>query len=105
MKELDLLEKIEKMTDPLKVEGEWLTKIDLVEQGSKLTLKEMEDAGKCGTECKTIQSAAEGIIESADTDMAEKLWQVGAVLQARKMDSSDEMTCHSYPTNPFSAVA
>lgn len=75
VKELDLLEKIEKMTNPLKDEGEWLTRLDLVEQGSKLTLKEMPDQGKCGPECKTIQSAAEAIIESADTDMAEKLWQ------------------------------
>ena len=76
MKEIDLIEKIEKMTNPIKDEGEWLTKLDLVEQGSKLTLKEMPDVGKCGTECKTIQSAAEAIVEGADTDMAEKLWQV-----------------------------
>jgi hypothetical protein len=77
VKELDILEKIEKMTNPLKDEGEWLTYLDLVEEGSKLVLKEMGEQGKCGTECKTIQSAAEAIIETADTDIAEKLWQVG----------------------------
>lgn len=77
MKEIDLIEKMERMTNPLKEEGEWLTKVDLVEEGSKLLLKEMPQQGKCGTECKTVQSAAEAIVESADTDMAEKLWQVG----------------------------
>lgn len=75
VKELDILEKIEKMTNPLKDEGEWLTYLDLVEEGSKLVLKEMGEQGKCGTECKTIQRAAEAIIETADTDIAEKLWQ------------------------------
>lgn len=75
VKEIDLIEKMERMTNPLKEEGEWLTKVDLVEEGSKLLLKEMPQQGKCGTECKTVQSAAEAIVESADTDMAEKLWQ------------------------------
>lgn len=76
VKELDLLEKIEKIANPLKFEGEWISYLDIVESGDKLILKEMEQEGKCGTECKTIQKAAESILESADTDIAEKLWQV-----------------------------
>lgn len=76
VKEFDLLEKIEKITNPLKNEGEWIAHLDIVEEGDRLVLKEMKQEGKCGTECKTIQKAAEGILESADTDMAEKLYQV-----------------------------
>ena len=76
VKELDLLEKIEKIANPLKAEGEWISYLDIVESGDKLVLKEMPEEGRCGTECKTIQKAAESILESADTDIAEKLWQV-----------------------------
>ena len=35
-----------------------------------------EDIGKCGSECKTIQRAAEDIVGDHDTDIAEKLWKV-----------------------------
>lgn len=50
-----------------------------MESGSKLKVVEMEEVGKCGTECKTVQRAAEGILEYTDTDVAEKLWQVCVV--------------------------
>lgn len=76
-KEIDLLEKIELLTNPLKDEGEWITHLDLVESGDKLLVKEQDGPGTCGTECKTIQKAAVDIIEDLDTDIAEKLWQVG----------------------------
>ena len=69
------------MANPLKNEGEWLTYFDLVAAGDKLTLKDMKVEGECGTQCKTIQRAAESILESADTDIAEKLWQVTSTLQ------------------------
>lgn len=75
-KEIDLLEKIEKLTNPLKDEGEWITYLDLVESGEKLLVKEQSGPGKCGTECKTVQKAAVDILEDIDTDIAEKLWQV-----------------------------
>lgn len=81
VKEIDLLEKIEKIANPLKAEGEWVSYFDLVESGDKLTLKDMGVEGKCGIECKTIQKAAESILESADTDIAEKLWQVNSTRQ------------------------
>lgn len=50
-------------------------------------LKEMPEEGKCGTECKTVQKAAANILESADTDMAEKLWQVRMHLRIVTMSS------------------
>lgn len=87
VKELDLLEKIEKIANPLKNEGEWISYLDIVEDGDRLVLKEMKQEGKCGTECKTIQKAAEGILESADTDIAEKLWQVSSSEEALKVVS------------------
>lgn len=87
VKELDLLEKIEKIANPLKNEGEWISYLDIVEDGDRLVLKEMKQEGKCGTECKTIQKAAEGILESADTDIAEKLWQVSSSEEALQVIS------------------
>ena len=71
-----MIEMVEKVTNPNKDEGGWIMAIDLVESGDKLLVKEMEQPGTCGTECKTVQRAAEEVVESADTDMAEKLWQV-----------------------------
>ena len=71
-----MIEMVEKVSNPNKDEGEWIMAIDLVESGDKLLVKEMEQPGTCRTECKTAQRAAEEVVESADTDMAEKLWQV-----------------------------
>lgn len=76
LSEYQIIEILEKITDPLKDEGEWIGHIDLVEEGDKLLVKEMPDLGKCGSECKTAQRAAEQIVDGIDTDMAEKLWQV-----------------------------
>ena len=74
--ELEVLEMVERMGNPSKDEGEWIAKIDLVENGKLLKLEEQEDLGKCGSECRTIQKAAEEILDEHDTDIAEKLWQV-----------------------------
>ena len=39
-----MIERVEKLANPLKDEGEWVTKVDLVEQGSRLVAKEMDQA-------------------------------------------------------------
>ena len=75
--EADVIELVERISNPAKDEGDWVGKLDLVESGTQLKVVEMDEAGKCGTECKTVQRAAEDVMEYADTDMAEKLWQVG----------------------------
>lgn len=80
LEELVILEMVEKMGDPAKDEGEWIAKIDLVEDGKKLKLVEHEELGKCREECKTIQRAAQDILSDHDTDIAEKLWQVGPLV-------------------------
>ena len=71
-----MIELVERLSNPAKEEGEWVSKLDLVESGAVLKVVEQEEVGKCGTECKTVQRAAEQIVEYADTDMAERLWQV-----------------------------
>lgn len=75
LEEFVLIEKVEKLGNPNKDEGEWIAALDMVEDGKRIRLVEMDEIGKCGVECKTIQMAVDGILESADTDIAEKLWQ------------------------------
>lgn len=40
-----VIEMVEKLSKPLKDEGEWIMKIDLVEEGDKLVAKEMDEVG------------------------------------------------------------
>ena len=68
---------VEALTNPMKDEGEWIAKLDIVQAGSKLNLVEQAETGSCEVTCKTIQRAAEDIMEyAADTDVAETLWKV-----------------------------
>lgn len=48
--EMDIIEAIEKLTDPLRKEGQWISHIDLQEQGTKLALVDM---GKVRARCST----------------------------------------------------
>ena len=68
---------VEALTNPMKDEGEWIAKLDIVQAGSKLNLEEQAETGSCEETCKTIQRAAEEVMEyAADTDVAETLWKV-----------------------------
>jgi hypothetical protein len=73
--EMALLEVVESLANPVKEQGEWINKIDLVEEGSKLSLVEQDQVGECNSECKTVAKAAEEIIGEHDTDLAEELWK------------------------------
>eukprot|EP00898_Chlorokybus_atmophyticus_P001851 jgi/Chlat1/2667/Chrsp18S02982 len=73
VKEIDVIELVEKSCDPTKDEGEWITKIDLVEQGDVLALEEQDSAGECKSECKTIARACEEVLGNEDVDYAEVL--------------------------------
>lgn len=75
LSEIEILEKIEKMTDPVAEEGEWITRTDLVQRGSALILEEQPTLGVCGAACKTIARAAEEILGEHDTDLGEVLWK------------------------------
>eukprot|EP01026_Neomeris_dumetosa_P026829 TRINITY_DN2183_c0_g1_i1.p1 TRINITY_DN2183_c0_g1~~TRINITY_DN2183_c0_g1_i1.p1 ORF type:complete len:299 (-),score=34.13 TRINITY_DN2183_c0_g1_i1:226-1122(-) len=75
LKEIDIIEMMEKITDPDADEGEWITQIDIQEKGDKLVLVEYEDYSECKSECRTIAKACEQLLEDFDTDLAEALWK------------------------------
>ncbi|KAL4458892.1 hypothetical protein ABPG75_013757 [Micractinium tetrahymenae] len=72
--EMKIIEKMEKITTAWRPEGEWIAKLDLVEEGDTLAVKEMDQVGNCGIECKTVERAAEQIVGEHDTDIAETLF-------------------------------
>lgn len=76
-KEEDLIDALERVTDPVEQEGQWISRIDLQEQGDRLVPVEMPEQGECGSECKTVRKAAEQILGDHDTDVAEKLFKTG----------------------------
>jgi len=65
---------IEKMCNPLKPEGEWVTHIDLVQEGDQLQLATQPSYGKCKKECRTIEYACDEVLDKADTDFTEVLY-------------------------------
>lgn len=74
--EADILEDLESMCDPDSDSGEWITKIDLLEEGSQLTLKPMGIPGECGSECRTIARSCETLMEEADlVEFSQALWK------------------------------
>ncbi|KAL3918667.1 MAG: hypothetical protein SGPRY_005925 [Prymnesium sp.] len=66
---------IEKMwyasSNPLKSEGEWVSKIDLVQEGDQLQLGMQPTYGHCEQECRTIEQACNDVIDKADTEFSE----------------------------------
>lgn len=84
-KEEDLIDALERFTDPIQPEGNWIAKVDLVEQGDKLVLEEQDQIGECGRECKTVRMAAEKVLGEHDTDVAEKMF-TGDLTRAQLMD-------------------
>lgn len=73
--EMTIIEKVEKMTNPSKDEGEWIAKTDIEEEGPTLKLVEHSEVGECNSDCKTIAKAVEAVIGDSDTDIAEELWK------------------------------
>lgn len=73
-KEMDAIELVEQACDPKKEAGEWITKLDLVEEGDVLAVKEMEDVGECGTECRTAAKACTDVLGDHDVDLAEAVY-------------------------------
>ena len=52
-------------SNPLKPDGEWVTKIDLREEKGQLQLAAQPTHGKCQRECRTIEEACNNIIDKA----------------------------------------
>jgi len=67
-------EYVEKMCNPLKPEGDWITRIDLKQEGDKLSLAWQPDFGKCQKECRTIEATCEDVLDKADTEFTEILY-------------------------------
>ncbi|RMZ53969.1 hypothetical protein APUTEX25_002546, partial [Auxenochlorella protothecoides] len=80
--ELTLLEHIEKLGTAWRSEGEWLSQLDIVKQGDKLVVMDKGELGVCGAACKTLEAAADDILASHDTDIAEALYTAGTNRQA-----------------------
>eukprot|EP00271_Cylindrocystis_brebissonii_P013103 TRINITY_DN32694_c0_g1_i1.p1 TRINITY_DN32694_c0_g1~~TRINITY_DN32694_c0_g1_i1.p1 ORF type:complete len:334 (-),score=85.41 TRINITY_DN32694_c0_g1_i1:243-1244(-) len=74
LKEIQVIEMVERLCDPKRDEGEWILRLDMVESGTKLKLVEQAAVGECGTECKTIQKACVQVMGEHDTDIAETLF-------------------------------
>merc|ERR1719409_1516087 len=65
---------VEKMCNPLKPEGEWVSKIDLVQEGDQLQLASQPMSGKCLKECRTVEAVCEDVLDRADTQFTEILY-------------------------------
>ena len=58
-------------SNPLKPEGDWVSKIDLIQEGDQLLLGMQPTHGHCKKECRTIEYTCEGVIDKADTEFTE----------------------------------
>eukprot|EP00262_Sarcandra_glabra_P006822 TRINITY_DN19377_c0_g1_i1.p1 TRINITY_DN19377_c0_g1~~TRINITY_DN19377_c0_g1_i1.p1 ORF type:complete len:299 (+),score=72.80 TRINITY_DN19377_c0_g1_i1:139-1035(+) len=73
--EFEIIETAENVCNLKKEEGDWITRIDIVENGDKLELAEQDTEGQCNSECKTIERACQEVMGYSDTDVAEYLFK------------------------------
>ena len=83
---------VEKMCNPLKPEGEWVGKIDLVQEGEQLQLATQPSHGKCQKECRTIEYACEEVLDKADTEFTEILYN--AIKDGTPLDKVQRYICN-----------
>nr|GMD55821.1 pentatricopeptide repeat-containing protein At2g15690-like [Ipomoea batatas] len=99
MSEYQIIEITENVCNLKKQEGDWILKIDIVEQGDRLELVEQEYEGQCNSECKTIERACQEVMGYSDTDIAEYLYnnkpQIDSLLNFLCKDVSK--ACSSMP--------
>jgi len=75
MREADILDMLEGMCDPDAEGGDWITYIDLQEDGTKLRLVDMPRPRECESECRTIARSCADLLEKADlVELSEALW-------------------------------
>lgn len=85
-------EYVEKMCNPLKPEGDWVGKIDLVQEGDQLQLASQPTHGKCLKECRTIEYACEEVLDKADTEFTEILYT--SVKEKTPVDKVQRYICN-----------
>jgi len=83
---------VEKMCNPLKAEGDWVSKIDIAQEGDQLQLASQPMHGKCLKECRTIEYACEEVLDKADTEFTEILYS--AVKDKTPLDKVQRYICN-----------
>ena len=79
-------------SNPLKEEGEWVGMIDLVEDGDKLKLASQPRHGRCRRECRTVERACEDVLDAADTEFTEILYN--SVKEDVALDQVQRLICN-----------
>ena len=72
--ELDYLDGMGNLCDPLEDEGFWLTHLDIVKEGSELAVKRKSGPGHCEEDCKTAAFACQEVLNRGESEFAEKLY-------------------------------
>lgn len=83
---------VEKMCNPLKPEGEWASMIDLVQEGEQLQLASQPAHGKCLKECRTIEATCEHVLDKADVEFTEILYN--SVKEGAKLSDTQRYICN-----------
>jgi len=83
---------VEKMCNPLKPEGEWVSMIDLAQEGEQLQLATQPTAGKCLKECRTVEAVCEQVLDKADTQFTEILYE--AVKEGSTLEQTQRYICN-----------
>merc|ERR1719231_2041940 len=83
---------VEKLCNPLKPEGEWVGMIDLVHEGDQLQLASQPTAGKCQKECRTIEAVCEEVLDKADVEFTEILYN--AVKEGHSVEQAQRYICN-----------
>jgi len=85
-------EYLEKMCNPLKPEGDWVSKIDLIQEGEQLQLGMQPTNGHCEKECRTIERACDDVLDKADTEFTEILYS--SVKEKTPLDKVQRYICN-----------
>merc|ERR1740130_1747159 len=83
---------VEKICNPLKPEGEWISKIDLVHDEKQLLLATQPDPGHCRRECRTVAEACDDVLDKADTDFTEILYK--GVKESTPLEQVQRFICN-----------
>lgn len=85
-------EYVEKMCNPLKPEGDWITKIDLKLEKGNVVLAKQPTHGKCNRECRTLEESCNAILDKADTDFTEILYN--SVKEQEELEKVQRYICN-----------
>ncbi|KAI8476629.1 MAG: hypothetical protein J3K34DRAFT_243017 [Monoraphidium minutum] len=75
LEEGELMERLEKLCNPRGSEGDWMRRLDMVEEGGAIKLEDMGQIGKPTTETSTIARACAMVSDEVDlADLSEALF-------------------------------